>query len=64
MSGNPDYKADLDKATAALGKYFGVLSKDDFLGKLVALENLDSTAIAGPDTFGGTAQQVRRLSTF
>ncbi len=58
MSGNPDYKADLDKATAALGKYFGVLSKDDFLGKLVALENLDSTAIAGPDTLStpSTAQ--------
>jgi len=45
---NPTYKADLDKATAALGKYFGVLSKDDFLGKLTALENLDSTALTDP----------------
>ena len=40
--GNSAYKADLDKATSALGKFFGVLSKDDFMGKLIALDNLEA----------------------
>jgi len=59
MSGNPDYKANLNKATAALGKYFGVLSKDDFLGKLVALENLDVVeATTTPDADKPTTAEI------
>jgi hypothetical protein len=45
-----EYKSGLNNATKQLGQYFGVMSKDDFMGKLIAMTTLDVPTGTPPTT--------------
>ena len=48
------YPKNLDLAVRELGRYFGVVGKDDFMNRLVALEDLDvaEKAVTEADILG------------